>query len=128
MKKFMYSYDFRNDHQKFIVNTSNSSDYPEVIDTDNLFKVNIHDVPIPSSIEKETNKGQKDDNNDCNHDNDSEEKMSDNSDNDRYNRYSRYNENSERNRDYYYCNKRYKRKTFPIISSIIFSVTTQKKN
>jgi hypothetical protein len=57
--------------------------------------------------------------NDKNDSNDSEEEIPDKSDDDRYNGYDEY---SERDRDYYYRDKRYERKISPMMSSIISPV------
>jgi len=59
-----------------------------------------------------------DDDNDCSHNNNSEEEISNNSDDDGYNKYDEY------DRGYYYNDRRYKRKTFPMMSSIISLITT----
>ncbi|CAG8527298.1 4461_t:CDS:2 [Dentiscutata heterogama] len=55
--------------------------------------------------------------------NDSEEERLNESDNDRYNGYDRYDEYGRCNRGYYYCDRRYERKSSPMISSIILPVT-----
>uniref|UniRef100_U9T509 Uncharacterized protein n=1 Tax=Rhizophagus irregularis (strain DAOM 181602 / DAOM 197198 / MUCL 43194) TaxID=747089 RepID=U9T509_RHIID len=55
--------------------------------------------------------------------NDSEKEMPDDSNDDGYNDYGGYNEYSERDRGYYYCGGRYKRKTSPTMSPIISLVT-----
>ncbi len=47
----------------------------------------------------------------------------DDSDDDEYNGYSRYNEYDKRDRGYYYHDRRYERKTSPMISPIISPVT-----
>ncbi|RIA83909.1 hypothetical protein C1645_833087 [Glomus cerebriforme] len=55
-----------------------------------------------------------------------EDEIPDNSDDDGYNRYggySGYNEYGKRDRGYYYCDGRYERKSFPMISPIISPVT-----
>ncbi|RGB35192.1 hypothetical protein C1646_759645 [Rhizophagus diaphanus] len=52
-------------------------------------------------------------------DNDSEEEMPDESDDNEYDRYGRYNEYGECDRGYYYRDRRYERKTSPMMSSII---------
>ena len=62
-------------------------------------------------------------NNDSNFNNNSEDEMLDDSDNDEYNEYSGYNEYGKHDRDYYYCNRRYERRGFPLMSPIILLVT-----
>ncbi|GBB89969.1 hypothetical protein RclHR1_16820001 [Rhizophagus clarus] len=59
-----------------------------------------------------------------NNDNDSEEEMLDESDDNEYNDYGGYNEYGECDRGYYYCNRRYERKSSPMMSPIISPVTT----
>ncbi len=54
---------------------------------------------------------------------DSEDEMSDDSNNDKYNGYNGYNEYSECDKDYYYHDKRYKRKGSLMINPIIFLIT-----
>jgi len=53
----------------------------------------------------------------------SEDKMLDDSNDNRYNEYSKYNEYGEHDRGYYYHDKRYERKTFPMMNPIISLVT-----
>jgi len=77
------------------------------------------DDPMPSSMEKGTNKVKID----CNHDNDSEKEMPDDSDDDGYDGYGGYNEYGECDRGYYYRDGGYERKTFPMMSPIISPVT-----
>ncbi|PKC69806.1 hypothetical protein RhiirA1_455579 [Rhizophagus irregularis] len=66
--------------------------------------------------------------NDNSNSDDSEEEMLDDSDDDgynRYSRYSRYNEYDEYDRGYYYRDRKYKRKSSPIMSPIIFLITNR---
>ncbi len=63
------------------------------------------------------------DDSDCSYDNDSEKKISDDSDDDRYNGYNEYDEYDRHNRGYYYYNRRYEKRGFPMISPIISPVT-----
>jgi hypothetical protein len=65
----------------------------------------------------ETNEIKSDDENNFS---DSEDEMPDDSDDDDgYNGYGGYNEYSERDRGYYYCDRGYERKTFPMMSPIV---------
>ncbi|EXX50963.1 uncharacterized protein OCT59_018420 [Rhizophagus irregularis] len=66
--------------------------------------------------------------NDNSNSDDSEEEMLDDSDDDgynRYSRYSRYNEYDEYDRGYYYRDRKYKRKSSPMMSPIIFLITNR---
>ena len=101
---------------------SNSSNDSSRNGSKNTPKAN-DDLYYETNEVKGSLRNQADDNSDCSHDNDSEEEMSDDSDDDRYNRYGRYNEYDECNRGYYYCNGRYERRGFSIMSLIIFLIT-----
>ena len=68
----------------------------------------------------ETNESKSDDENASD---DSEEEMPDDSDDDGYNDYGGYNEYGERDRDYYYRDGGYERKTSPMMSPILSPVT-----
>ncbi|CAG8493506.1 15045_t:CDS:2 [Cetraspora pellucida] len=96
----------------------NHDDYDEVY-YDN--KACFND-PTPQS-EKETNEVQIVDDSDCNHNNDSKEERLDESNDNRYNGYDRYDKYSECDRGYYYHNRRYERKSSPMMSPIILPVT-----
>ncbi|GES82671.1 hypothetical protein GLOIN_2v1790944 [Rhizophagus clarus] len=81
---------------------------------------------VHSSEQKEMNEVKIDDDSDCSHNNNSEEEMpdeSDESDDDGYNGYGRYNEYGERDRGYYYHDRRYESKVSPMMSPIIFPIT-----
>src|SRR2546423_782605 len=86
-------------------------------DNDDVY-FNEMNEEIPSGSDN-THNG---DSNSCNDDSDlnsnSEDEMPNNSDDNKYNRYSGYNEYSERDRSYYYHDKRYERKTSTMMSSI----------
>jgi hypothetical protein len=62
-------------------------------------------------------------NNDSDSDSNSEDEIANNSDDDGYGGYSRYNEYDKCDRGYYYRNRRYERKTSPMMSFIISPVT-----
>ncbi|GBB88496.1 hypothetical protein RclHR1_01500026 [Rhizophagus clarus] len=68
----------------------------------------------------ETNESKSDNDSDSN---DSEEEMADDSDDDGYNGYGEYNEYGERDRGYYYRDRRYERRGSPMMSPIISPVT-----
>ncbi|CAG8455283.1 13466_t:CDS:10, partial [Dentiscutata heterogama] len=72
-----------------------------------------------SQSEKGTNEVQIVDDSDCSHDNDSEEERLDESDDDGYNGYDRYDEYGGCDRGYYYRDRRYERKSSPMMSPII---------
>jgi hypothetical protein len=94
-------------------------------DVDDYYKMILEDCAedcvyfdsAPHPVE-ETN-----DDNDCSHDNDSEEEMPDDSEDSDDDRYGGYNEYGERDRGYYYRDGGYERKTSPMMSPIISSVT-----
>ncbi|PKC56203.1 hypothetical protein RhiirA1_474341 [Rhizophagus irregularis] len=81
----------------------NNVDYDDVYFNDSM----------PSSIEKEMNKVKIND----------DKEMPDDSDDDGYNSYGGYNEYGEYDRGYYYHNRRYERKSSPMMSPIISPVT-----
>ncbi len=102
-------------YEKSSAETENHVDYDEVYYDDEAY----FDDPIPQS-EKGTNEVKIDDDSDCSHDKDSEEKMPDDSDDDGYNG---YNGNSGYDGGYYYHDRRYERKTSPMMSPIISPVS-----
>ncbi|RGB22060.1 hypothetical protein C1646_776711 [Rhizophagus diaphanus] len=97
-------------------NEANPTKVNTVTSDDNVYfgkanEVNKHDDD-PNSI-----------NDDSDSDSNSEDEISDNSDDDGYSGYDRYNEYGECDRDYYYCDGGYERKTSLTMSPIISPIT-----
>ncbi|GBC45597.2 hypothetical protein GLOIN_2v1838494 [Rhizophagus irregularis DAOM 181602=DAOM 197198] len=116
------STDFSENQDNFINdNSSNQTDTLEVqvnplvsakeIDSTSQ-SVKETNKEVISQLREKTNENKSDNNSDFN---DSEEEIPNDSDDDEYNGYGRYNEYGKCDRSFYYCDGRYKRKTFPMI-------------
>ncbi|PKK57810.1 hypothetical protein RhiirC2_797359 [Rhizophagus irregularis] len=121
-----------------LTHDSNSSDDSKKIgpnnsleDVDDYYKMVLEEcakdceyfdkeIDSTSQSVKETDESRSDDENNSS---DSEEEIPDESDDDGYNGYGGYNEYGERDRDYYYRDGGYERKTSPMMSPIISPVT-----
>jgi hypothetical protein len=104
-----------------LAHDSNSSDNSKEVSLSNLLKANSDFYKMHlEGFEKDGTYFDKEINFTLQLVKETNEKMPKNSDNDRY---SKYNEYSEYDKRYYYCNRRYERKIFPIMSSIISPVT-----
>ncbi|RGB23919.1 hypothetical protein C1646_773811 [Rhizophagus diaphanus] len=95
----------------------------EISDDQTNASITSEEIDSTSQSVKETNEEvasqsvKTDDDSDCNRDSDSEEEMPGDSNDDEYDGYG------ERDRGYYYCNKKYERKVSPMMSPIISLVT-----